>query len=72
MSIAPETSADINSDPFVSYSSEWDPTEVLIAASPKTMKATYNFYEELVDAFPRAKFIKREKGRGFEVGRIVE
>ena len=74
VSMAPETSADIDSDPFASYFSEWDPNsppKVLITTSPKATKVTYNFCEELVDVFPGAEFIRRKKGRGFEMGRIA-
>lgn len=73
-SIAPETSADIDSDPFASYFSDWDPNtppKVLITTSPKATKVTYNFCEELVDVFPGAEFIRRKKGRGFEMGKIA-
>ncbi|KAF9642680.1 Brix-domain-containing protein [Thelephora ganbajun] len=74
VSMAPETSADIDSDPFASYFSDWDPKappKVLITTSPKATKVTYNFCEELVDVFPGAEFIRRKKGRGFEMGRIA-
>jgi ribosome production factor 1 len=74
VSITPETPADINSDPFASYFSDWDPNippKVLITTSPKATKVTYNFCEELVEIFPGAEFIKRKKGRGFEMGRIA-
>lgn len=72
--MAPETSADIDSDPFASYFSDWDPNappKVLVTTSPKATKVTYNFCEELVDIFPGAEFIRRKKGRGFELGRIA-
>ena len=72
--MAPETSADIDSDPFASYFSDWDPNappKVLITTSPKATKVTYNFCEELVDIFPGSEFIRRKKGRGFEMGRIA-
>ena len=72
--MAPETSADIDSDPFASYFSDWDPNtppKVLITTSPKVTKVTYNFCEELVDIFPGSEFIRRKKGRGFEMGRIA-
>lgn len=74
VSMAPEISADINSDPFASYFSDWDPNappKVLVTTSPKATKLTYNFCEELVDVFPGAEFIRRKKGRGFEMGRIA-
>jgi len=31
----------------------------------------YNFCEELVDVLSKAEFIRRNKGRGFEMGRIA-
>ena len=74
ISIAPETSADIDTDPFASYFSDWDPNtppKVLVTTSPRATKVTYNFCEELVDVFPGAEFIRRKKGRGFEMGRIA-
>lgn len=74
VSVSPETSADIDSDPFAAYFSDWDPDvppKVLITTSPKATKVTYNFCEELVDIFPGAEFIRRKKGRGFEMGRIA-
>jgi len=61
--MAPETFADIDSDPFASYLSDWDsntPPGVLITTSPKAIKVTYNFCEELVDAFPGAEFARDE------------
>lgn len=72
--MASETSVDIDSDPFASYFSDWDPStppKVLITTSPKATKVTYNFCEELADIFPGAEFIRRKKGRGFEMGRIA-
>ncbi|KAF5355281.1 hypothetical protein D9758_006081 [Tetrapyrgos nigripes] len=70
-----ETAADIASDPFASFfSSEDDPTippKVLITTSPKASKPTYEFCDELVGVFPGAEFIRRKKGKGFEMGRIA-
>ena len=69
-----ETSADIDSDPFASYFADWDPNtppKLLITTSSKVTKVTYSFCEELVDIFPGAEFIRRRKGRGFEMGRIA-
>jgi ribosome production factor 1 len=69
-----ESAADVDSDPFASYFTDWDPTlppKVLITTSPKAKKMTYNFCEELVDIFPGSEFIRRKKGRGFEMGRIA-
>jgi len=74
VSMDPETSADTDSDPFASYFSDWDPNtppKVLITTSPKATKVTYGFCEELVDIFPGAEFVRRKKGRGFEMGRIA-
>jgi len=70
-----ETSLDISSDPFASFfSSEDDPSippKVLITTSPKASKPTYEFCDELVGVFPGAEFIRRKKGKGFEMGRIA-
>ncbi|KAE9399936.1 Brix-domain-containing protein [Gymnopus androsaceus JB14] len=70
-----ETAEDIASDPFASYfNSETDPNvppKVLITTSPKASKGTYDFCDELVGVFPGAEFIRRKKGKGFELGRIA-
>ena len=70
-----ELAADIASDPFASYFSSTDdptiPPKVLITTSPKASKATYEFCDELVGVFPGAEFIRRKKGKGFELGRIA-
>lgn len=66
--------SDVDPDPFALYFSDWNPTtppKVLITTSPNATKVTYNFYEELVDIFPGAEFIRREKERVFERGRIA-
>jgi ribosome production factor 1 len=69
-----ESAADIASDPFSSYFSSTDdpmlPPKILITTSPKATKATYDFCDELVGVFPGAEFIRRKKGKGFELGRI--
>ncbi|KAJ7743133.1 anticodon-binding protein [Mycena metata] len=74
-SAAQETADDIAADPFASYfSSEADPSvapKILITTSPKAGKATYEFCDELVGVFPGAEFIRRKKGKGFELGRIA-
>ncbi|KAJ7498542.1 anticodon-binding protein [Mycena latifolia] len=74
-SSAQETAEDIASDPFASYFSSTDdptvPPKILITTSPKATKATYDFCDELVGVFPGAEFIRRQKGKGFEVGRIA-
>ncbi|KAK7056275.1 Ribosome production factor 1 [Paramarasmius palmivorus] len=70
-----ETAADIANDPFAYYfTSEDDPNippKVLITTSPKASKATYEFCDEIVGVFPGAEFIRRKKGKGFEMGRIA-
>jgi len=70
-----ELAADIASDPFASYFSSTDdptiPPKILITTSPKASKATYEFCDELVGVFPGAEFIRRKKGKGFELGRIA-
>ena len=71
----PEMFADIDSDPLAPNSPDWDPNappKASITTSPKTAKVTYNFYEELMDVFPGAGFVRRKKGPGFEMGRIAE
>ena len=52
VSMAPETFADIDSDPFALYFPDWDsntPPKVLITTSPKA-----------TDVFPRAEFVRDE------------
>ncbi|CCM01797.1 uncharacterized protein FIBRA_03864 [Fibroporia radiculosa] len=70
-----ESAADIANDPFSSYfSGTGDPSvppKVLITTSPKATRTTYNFCDELVNVFPGAEFIRRKKGKGFEMGRIA-
>jgi ribosome production factor 1 len=69
-----EIAADLENDPFASYFSNPDPTtppKVLITTSPKSSKSTYEFCDELVGVFPGAEFIRRKKGKGFEMGRIA-
>ncbi|KAH9479540.1 Brix domain-containing protein C4F8.04 [Psilocybe cubensis] len=67
--------ADLDNDPFASYFTSTDdpliPPKILITTSPKASKATYEFCDELVGVFPGAEFIRRKKGKGFEVGRIA-
>jgi len=72
--MAPETFADIDSDPFPSYFSDWNPNtlpKAPITTLPKATKVTHNFCEELVDVFPGAKLVGGKKGRRFEMGRIA-
>ncbi|KAF4610878.1 hypothetical protein D9613_006961 [Agrocybe pediades] len=67
--------ADLDNDPFAEYFNSTDdpliPPKILITTSPKASKATYDFCDELVGVFPGAEFIRRKKGKGFEVGRIA-
>lgn len=70
-----EVAADLAADPFASYfTSEDDPSippKILITTSPKASTSTYDFCDELVGVFPGAEFIRRKKGKGFELGRIA-
>jgi ribosome production factor 1 len=72
-----ESALDIASDPFASFfstSSSTDPLappKVLITTGPKASRATYDFCDELEGVFPGAEFIRRKKGKGFEMGRIA-
>lgn len=47
------------------------PPKILITTSPKASKRTYDFCDELVGVFPGGEFIRRKKGKGFEMGRIA-
>ena len=66
---------DLDNDPFASYfTSTEDPTvppKILITTSPKASKSTYEFCDDLVGVFPGSEFIRRKKGKGFEMGRIA-
>jgi ribosome production factor 1 len=70
-----ELIADLDIDPFADYfSAAVDPSlppKVLITTSAKATKATYALCEELVGLLPGGEFIKRKKGKGFEMGRIA-
>ena len=70
-----KSAADIANDPFVAYfSGALDPSippKVLITTSPKATRTTYDLCDEIVNIFPGAEFIRRKKGKGFEVGRIA-
>ncbi|KIM34492.1 hypothetical protein M408DRAFT_325885 [Serendipita vermifera MAFF 305830] len=70
-----EANIDIDNDPFAAYfTSEADPSvppKVLITTSPKASRNTYDFCDELVGIFPGAEFIRRKKGKGFEIGVIA-
>jgi ribosome production factor 1 len=72
-----EVSYDIANDPFASYfhpagdADPSNPPKLLITTSMKATRTTYDFCEELVGVFPDAEFIRRKKGKGFEMGRIA-
>ena len=69
-----ETDADIANDPFASFFSDADPDvppKILITTGPQAHKPTYEFCDELAGVFPGAEFIRRKKGKGFEMGRIA-
>lgn len=70
-----EANLDMDNDPFAAYfNSEADPTappKVLITTSPQASRATYAFCDELVGIFPGAEFVRRKKGKGFEMGTIA-
>ncbi|KDQ26919.1 hypothetical protein PLEOSDRAFT_1043192 [Pleurotus ostreatus PC15] len=70
-----EAAADIAADPFADYFSDpadpATPPKVLITTSPTASKRTYAFADELVGVFPGAHFVRRKKGKGFELGRIA-
>jgi ribosome production factor 1 len=67
--------ADLDNDPFASYFTSTEdpsvPPKILITTGPKASKPTYEFCDELVGVFPGAEFIRRKKGKGFEMGRIA-
>jgi ribosome production factor 1 len=62
-------------DPFESYFSSTDdptlPPKVLVTTSPKATKATYHFCDELVGIFPGGEFIRRKKGRKFDLDKVA-
>jgi ribosome production factor 1 len=70
-----EANVDMDNDPFASYfNSDSDPSvppKVLITTSPQATRTTYDFCDELVGIFPGAEFIRRKKGKGFEIGVIA-
>ncbi|TFK51640.1 Brix-domain-containing protein [Heliocybe sulcata] len=70
-----DTAADIASDEFASYfESVLDPRvppKVLITTGFKATKVTYDFCDELSTIFPGAEFIRRKKGKGFEMGKVA-
>jgi ribosome production factor 1 len=70
-----EANMDMDNDPFASYlNSESDPSiapKILITTSPKASKNTYDLCDELVGLFPGAEFIRRKKGKGYEIGVIA-
>jgi ribosome production factor 1 len=70
-----ESAADMAADPFQAHFTSVDdpmlPPKVLITTSAQACKSTYEFCDELVGVFPGAEFIRRKKGKGFELGRIA-
>ena len=70
-----ETAQVIANDPFAAYfNSTSDPPtspKVLVTTSSQASKPTYEFCDELVGVFPGAEFVRRKKGKGFELGRIA-
>ncbi|KAH7917486.1 Brix-domain-containing protein [Leucogyrophana mollusca] len=74
-SVQEEFTTGLDSDPFAEYFSFAEdpsiPPKVLVTTSPKASKATYDFCDELVGVFPGAEYIRRKKGKGFELGRIA-
>lgn len=74
---ADESALDIENDPFSSYfnsaftSDPTIPPKVIITTSAKASKPTYSFCDELANVIPGAEFIRRTKGKGFEMGRIA-
>jgi len=62
--MTPETFADVESDLFASYFSDWDPStppKVLITTSLRAKNATCDCCEELVGVFSGAEFFRRKK-----------
>jgi len=56
------------------FATEMDPSippKILITTSMKACKTTYNFCDELVSVVPGAEFIRRKKGKGFEIAKIA-
>ena len=45
--------------------------KVLNTTSPKASKALYDFCNELVGVVPGVEYVRRKKGKGFEVGHIA-
>lgn len=72
-----ESLVDISLDSFASYFDAALNTDastapkVLITTSTKATKATYEFCDELVNVVPGAEFIRRKKGKHFEMGNIA-
>lgn len=72
-----ETFLDIANDPFASYftnladGEEVQLRKVLITSSMSDSKPTFDFCDELVNVIPGSEFIRRKKGKGFEMGRIA-
>lgn len=72
---ADESLTDLAHDPFAAYfAGAGDPSvppKVLVTTSPRATRASYDFCDELVNVLPGAEFIRRKKGKGFEMGRIA-
>lgn len=69
-----ESAEDIATDPFADYFTAKDPSvppKVLVTTSMKASRFTYDFCDELVSVVPGAEFIRRKKGKGFEMGHIA-
>lgn len=72
---ADESLADLAHDPFAAYfagaADPGVPPKVLVTTSPRPTRASYDFCDELVNVLPGAEFVRRKKGKGFEMGRIA-
>ena len=69
-----ESLLDVSLDPFASYfetalnADASSAPKVLITTSAKATKTTFEFCDELVNVIPGAEFIRRKKGKNFEMG----
>nr|ASF90190.1 hypothetical protein SPAR05813 [Bartheletia paradoxa] len=81
-SLDAEAVYDLANDPFAGYfnplpsdpndpNSPPLPPKILITTGPKACKDTYEFCDELVGVFPGSEFIRRKRGKGFELGKIA-
>lgn len=72
-----ESLLDVSLDPFASYfetalnADASSAPKVLITTSAKATKTTFEFCDELVNVIPGAEFIRRKKGKNFEMGNIA-